>query len=70
MSELKPGSFYWVRPVFDVDFTPPGGYELVATPARPEMIERGAKAMAAQIGDQWEDWESFSEICLRAALAS
>src|SRR5208282_65796 len=21
---LKPGSFYWVRPVFDVDFTPPG----------------------------------------------
>jgi hypothetical protein len=21
---LKPGSFYWVKPVFDVDFVPPG----------------------------------------------
>lgn len=21
---LKPGSFYWVKPVFDVDFIPPG----------------------------------------------
>ena len=21
---LKPGSFYWVRPTWDVDFTPPG----------------------------------------------
>lgn len=23
-ADLKPGSFYWVKPVFDVDFTPPG----------------------------------------------
>lgn len=22
-TKLKPGSFYWVKPVFDVDFTPP-----------------------------------------------
>jgi hypothetical protein len=24
MQDLKSGSFYWVKPVFDVDFTPPG----------------------------------------------
>lgn len=24
MVDLIPGHFYWVRPVFDVDFTPPG----------------------------------------------
>jgi hypothetical protein len=23
-ADLKPGAFYWVKPVFDVDFTPPG----------------------------------------------
>jgi hypothetical protein len=23
-SDLKPGSFYWVKPVWDVDLTPPG----------------------------------------------
>jgi hypothetical protein len=22
--KYKPGAFYWVKPVFDVDFTPPG----------------------------------------------
>lgn len=34
--ELKPGSFYWIRPTFDVDFDPPGyeGKEWTDDPRR------------------------------------
>lgn len=70
-ADLKPGAFYWVIPVFDVDFTPPGfenedysgevfdamrsHWTQCEQPARFEGLDKNGNEIWFYVGYNWKD---------------